>query len=386
MNLPGSASDSAVPTRRLQLPADDGPMAGELVQWWYWTGHLDTVPTLDAPSRRFGFELVFFYFTWPRTGLRALMGHSAISDIAAGTFTYDEHLKPLHLMLPNRGHFDLSLDKEGPLSRTAEVVARTRARTALPTLPPHIEQLLKRLKPEGWRETGLCTVYGQDNAMAARGGGGEDHLRAAIDGYELKLRCSTAEAPVQYYGGWAHPYQAGGYTYYYSRPRMQAEGSLRLPDGSVHEVKGRAWFDRQAGDLDRVINAGYQWFALSLDGCDDVMLAKLKSDNGDPHPDNYAAVHSNGKLFTLEPGQFTVTELGSWTSPTTGRTYPNHWSLRVPSHGIDVTVRPTLQEQELVPPTWWFAFLEKAYWEGACDVSGIDGAPLGRAYVEVSNW
>jgi len=378
-----STADS-IPTRRLQLPADDGPMPDERVQWWYWTGHLDTVARGSAPSRRFGFQLVFFDFTWPGTGVRGLLGHSAITDIAAGTFTYDEHLLPVHLLTPNRGRFDLSLDKEGPLFRLADVVERTMARTALPAMEARLEALLRRMKPEGWRENGLRSVWGTDAAMAARGGNGQDHLRAAMGGYELKLTCATSEPPVQYYGGWAHGYEAGGYTYYYSRPRMAAQGSLRLPDGSLHEVRGRAWFDRQAGELDPVIKAGYQWFALSLDDGADVMLAKLKG--ADPHPDNYAAVRKDGKLFTIEPGQFTVTELGSWTSPTSGRAYPNQWSLQIPAHGVDVTVRPCVQDQELVPPTWWFSFIENAYWEGTCDVFDAHGARIGRAYAEVSNW
>lgn len=388
MNLLSHTAATGTPTRRLQLPADDGPMPDEPVQWWYWTGHLDTVPQAGELSRRFGFEMVFFDFTWPNTGVRGLMGHAAITDVSAGRFIYDEHLRPIHLQTVNRGHFDLSLDKEGPLFRTMEVASRTAARTAWPESAKQFSRLLRRIRPDGWRSGNGQASWCPDNAMAARGGDGQDHLRAFMDGYELKLSCSTADPPLQYYGGWAHGYQAGGYTYYYSRPRMAASGSLRLPDGTVHQLTGRAWFDRQAGELDAVIKAGYQWFALSFDNGDDVMVAKLKVKPGDqgPHVDNYAAVRTGGKLFTLGPKEFSVAELASWRSPATGRDYPCRWEVALPAHGIHVTVAPCLQNQELVPPTWWYSLLETAYWEGTCDVFAADGSALGRAYVEVSNW
>lgn len=374
-----------VPTRRLQLPADDGPMAGQPVQWWYWTGHLDSVATPDQPSRRFGFEMVFFDFAWPGLPTRGLLGHCAITDAHAEAFIYDEHLQPLFVPVPSGGRFDLALDKSGLGYRAMEVMQRTAARTALPQLKTGLSDLLKKWRPDGWRAAGLRVMEGDDNTMAARGGSGEDHLRSVIDGYELKLTCACAEPPVQYYGGWAHGYDAGGYTWYYSRPRMAASGTLRLPDGAVLEVQGRAWFDRQIGDLDKVIKAGYLWLALGLDNGDDVMLAKLKAPTY-PHPDNYAAIHSDGKLYTLSPHEFDVEVLSSWTSPSTGRVYPNKWRVRVPARGIDWTVVPVLQAQELVPPTWLFTLLETAYWEGDCDVLDSAGQPIGRAYVEVSNW
>ncbi|MBI5608265.1 MAG: hypothetical protein HY902_05240, partial [Deltaproteobacteria bacterium] len=310
----------------------------------------------------------------------------AISDIRGGVFTYDEHLRPWHVLPVSRGRFDLRLDKTGALVRGVEVVSRTWQRTDLPSLSRPLQKLLHLNKRMRWQQPGLTTVYGQDNAMAARGGGGTDHLRLAVNGYELKLTATTTDAPLQYYGGFAHPYADGGYTYYYSRPRMQAVGSVLTPQGETLPVTGRVWFDRQAGDLNPVIDNGYQWFALGFDNGIDAMVAKLSHSGGTPHPDNYAAVHDAGQLYTLGPNDFSVTPQGKWTSPNSGSSYPSAWQVRIPSQNIDVLVRPCLPDQELVPPTWWFAAIERPYWEGACDILDASGQQrLGQAYAEVAN-
>ena len=71
----------------------------------------------------------------------------------------------------------------------------------------------------------------------------------------------AAVPPALHYGGLRHDYACGGYTYYYSRPRMAATGTLTL-DGTALEVSGTMWFDRQFGDLNAVVHRGWQWFAI----------------------------------------------------------------------------------------------------------------------------
>jgi hypothetical protein len=43
------------PTGLVSLPADDGQHDDAGIEWWYWTGHLET-----ADGGWFGFEEVFF--------------------------------------------------------------------------------------------------------------------------------------------------------------------------------------------------------------------------------------------------------------------------------------------------------------------------------------
>ena len=42
--------------------------------------------------------------------------------------------------------------------------------------------------------------------------------------------------------------------------------------------------------------------------------------------------------------------LGSWRSPHTGIRYPSSWRVRVPRLGLDVVVRPTIEDQEVTDP------------------------------------
>ena len=56
---------------RLTLPAADGSLPENPVQWWYWTVHLVT-----PDGRRFGSELCFFAFT-----VESLLGQKLRDDL-----------------------------------------------------------------------------------------------------------------------------------------------------------------------------------------------------------------------------------------------------------------------------------------------------------------
>ena len=74
----------------------------------------------------------------------------------------------------------------------------------------------------------------------ANGGGGHDHVTLTLPAWSLDLAMTSDDAtvpPALHYGGLAHDYACGGYTYYYSRPRMAATGTLTL-DGTALEVSG----------------------------------------------------------------------------------------------------------------------------------------------------
>src|ERR671919_798165 len=71
-----------------------------------------------------------------------------------------------------------------------------------------------------------------------------------------------------------------GRTYYYSRPRMDATGTLTL-DSSALAVQGTVWFDHQWGDFIAVGGgSGWDWFAVNLDDGTDVMLYVLRGPDG----------------------------------------------------------------------------------------------------------
>jgi predicted secreted hydrolase len=368
-----------VPTQRIVLPGDDAVLAGHPVQWWYWTGHLESLPSPGIPAQEFGFEVIFFVI---RKGLFwGTLGHAALSDVQTRAFMSTQQLVAWRLPEVTRGRFSLFVDWHSPLSSLLGTLRNTSAHIDFP-------DLVSRRAPEnGAGPMAPALTWEGGNGISAIGGGGQDHLSVHLDGYEMELCCTSPLPATQYYGGWAHPYACGGYTYYFSRPRMAVSGSLKAPGmAAPMEVKGDAWFDRQFGRLDPMLANGYQWIALILDDGRELMLASLC---GKVHEtDGYAALHEPGRpMLPLGPREFEVDVLERWTSPVTGCVYPVRWRVRVPSASVDLLVVPVFVEQELVPPrTWWARLLENPYWEGKCDVLDPSGRRVGRGYAESNNF
>jgi predicted secreted hydrolase len=87
-------------------------------------------------------------------------------------------------------------------------------------------------------------------------------------------------------------------------------------------------------------------------------------------------VDSNGQSQPLSNDQVQIDVFDYWTN-LRGQRYPARWRVRVPSVGMDVTVRPILADQELTT--------SPRYWEGAVDVTAADAnhGKDGRGYVEL---
>lgn len=313
---------------RVTLPEHDGfvPQCG--VQWWYWTAHFQT----DA-GRRYGCEVVFFAFKkWG--GFVATLCHQALTDIDGKRFSYDQHTRPFQLPRRTPGRFDLTSDESG--------------------------------------------------AVVARGGDGRDHLRSRLGGTQLDLQLTATRAPTVHYEGNAHPYLAGGYTLYYARERMELVGTLTpTPSARPQAVRGTAWFDRQYGELLPAIAVGWQWFAMNLLDGVDLMVFLFP---GRHHASESFASMSDaqGRQRVLTPDDFVCHPTGEWASPHTGIRYPSGWQVHVPSEHLHLQVTPQLLDQELHGYHEYWPGPE--YWEGACEITHLDGRPAGSGYVELDGY
>ena len=301
----------AMPTDgQVFLPEDDAAHT-EPVEWWYWTGHL----TADD-GRKFGFEEVFFSLTVQ--GISVGMNHVALTDNSAQRF---DHLVTLEVGLPMvvDGGFQHSI-----------------------------------------------------GANTAIGGDGHDTLHAEPPGSVLDLTVDSLENPVLHNDVGYTDYDFGGYTYYYSRERMAASGTLAI-GGETLNVSGIAWFDHQWGDLQQAVNVGWDWFALQLDDGRELMLFVSRPEGG---VDVVGATLTEADCSSREiPGsEIVVTPLREWTSPETGCTYPVGWD--VVAGDLHVVVTPVMDAQEIPDgnPT---------YWEGESTVSGD---ATGSAYVELTGY
>ncbi len=358
---PALESPTAVPEvvadpQPIVLPRDDGPHA-RLTEWWYYTGHLAA-----ADGRTFGFE--FVVFRAERGGFPvSWASHLAITDETGRRFAYAQR------------------SEVGP-----QVDRSPRAADGTPT---GFALAITGIDPGN---AGTFAIP----AWTMAGSGGADTLVASLSpaeaaatplagGLGLDLRLQAGRPATLHDGdGWVDFGAAGG-SYYYSRTRMPATGSL-LVDGTRVAVTGTAWFDHQWGDFISVGGGGWDWFALNLDDGTDITLSLVRAADGSHSLVYGTAVDPNGTVRHLAAAAIDVAATGHWTSARSGAAYPAGWHVRIDdgSRPLDLIVTPTLPDQELDTRTTTGV----VYWEGSQVVSGTAGgrAVAGRGYVELTGY
>ncbi len=309
---------------RVDIPEHDSFLRDQEVQWWYWTGHLNT-----PDGRRFGYELVFFGFaSW--IIFKDVLAQAAITDSEGKKFYF-------------RGHMDFM------------------------TLPRKIpDRFNLKMKDNG------------HTVMHAIGGDGQDTLEFNIDGIKVKLNLDASKKPVIHYNSMAHQYIYGGYTYYYSREQMFTRGSITI-DGQEFPVSGVSWFDRQYGDLFQSIFKGWQWFAMNFDDGRTVMLYDFTRKY--EAQESFGSVTISEQTHHLGPFDFTVRILKTWQSPHTDTLYPVEWQIEIDNKVY--IVQPVIEDQELrAEDEVWIG---PEYWEGDCVILE-NGTAAGSAYVELNGF
>ncbi len=342
---PTTAAPTPLPARPsdpipVELPRDDAPH-DRLTEWWYYTGHL----TDDAGSR-YGFEFVVFRVE--RGGFPvAWASHLAVTDEGRDAFHFAQRVE-----------FGEQVDLDA-LGRPGFSF-----RIAAPSA--------------NWEMSGndghdrlLATTTALEAAAAGSPGG---------LGIDLKL--DATKPPALHDGdGWVD-FGAGGSSYYYSRTAMDASGSVTLGDRRF-DVTGSAWFDHQWGDFIAVGGGGWDWFAINLDDGTDLMLS-LNRDIDGSYPIVYGTlVDAAGGSRNLPREAFAVEVTDRWLSPTTGADYPAGWRITIPGEDLEITLRPTVANQELDTRA-----TTTIYWEGSQVVEARRGdKPLGgEAYVELTGY
>lgn len=309
-SAPSGAPASPGPGVKVKLPADDGAHRN-LMEWWYYNGHLET-----ADGRVFSFHYVYF------------LVNSVVPYTAA----------------------QLSL-----------VDHQTRRRFAHAKSSPG--------NPSAGTRQGFAFDLG---GWVMAGANGKDALKAGTADFGLDLRAAN-EGPTVFHGGTGLlDFKEAGTSFYYSRPRMRLEGTLRL-DAPI-AVKGTAWFDHQWGDF-QPLKLGWDWFSLQLGDGADVMIYQLK----DPEQRTVllSGTFSKAGLDTLlGPGDFTLRPLRTWKSPATGTVYTLAWRLAIPSKGLDVELQPVLDACEFDGRDSTLM----TYWEGPVRISG---SHAGRGFQEI---
>jgi predicted secreted hydrolase len=341
------------------LPRDDGPHE-RLMEWWYYTGHLvGGKDERQSVAHRFGFE--FVAFRGERGSFPTIWAsHLAITDETGQRFQYAQRAE---------------------VGDRADRSPRTEAGT-----PTGLDLVLSGLDPTdpvtferpSWRIKGANGSDRLDATLAP-----DEAAAAGLSAMSLRLSMTSRKPPALHdEDGWIDFGAAGG-SYYYSRTSMDASGTLTLGDVR-YQVAGDAWFDHQWGDFITVGGGGWDWFAVNLDDGTDLSLSLVRDTDGS-YPLVYGTiVESGGTARHLERDAFSVTTTRTWTSPTTGATYPAGWSIAVPGDDLTVDLTPTVADQELDTRQ----STGVVYWEGSQVVHARRGdAPLGgEAYVELTGY
>ncbi len=312
----------------VRLPADESPHCFGGVEWWYYSGRL----TADA-GQEFGVEVVIF------------------------------HVPPIPLLLGGErwvAHFAV-IDAQGPRFKYDQV--------EVPGPQP------SAAVPDGGFDLHTPLVHMQ-------GGNGLDLVQAIFaDGsYGVSLELLDQRGPVLHDGDGYVPFGANGRAFYYSRPRMDARGTLNVGD-ELLDVAGQLWFDRQWG---RDLNNPHQhwhWFSLRMDDGSDIMLYQFPRRGGEVAFGTF--VPPSGPACSLSAEEFHVAPTATWSSPATGIEYAVGWAIELPGNNTILTVSAVIDGAELDTR----ATSREVYWEGLCTVRGSIGAEVidGYAYVEQVN-
>lgn len=322
----------------LELPRDLYAHKSAQTEWWYYTGHLETVS-----GKNFGFELVFFKrrTDLDKFGIVPLrlfgnpiyFAHFALTDVDQKKFRY------VHKKSSNNV-FD---------------------------------------EPAAASEKHYHVRLGDWSAREAEG---SHILRATMNDIVFEANAQPLKPAIRNGKGGVSFKDEGEASRYFSLTRMALEGDLTV-DGETEHFTGSAWMDREFGTWQPTENQkGWDWFSIQLDNNCELMCYQLRdSQHRISKFSSGTFVDENGNATALSNEDFTIEPTGFWKSPQTKATYPNGWKIRVERLGLDLIVTPVMDNQEL--DTRGTTMI--VYWEGANAVSGTAGsAPVnGRAYVEM---
>ena len=313
------------------FPNDEGPHENRL-EWWYYSGHLE-----DEKGDEYGFHFVIFQSLDSKNGMNTQApGYAAqfgLTDISGNRHIQDARFS------------------------TGE--------------QPQNGVGLAELRVSEWNLSANPDL----------------HTFNAVSGTtSLSLSMTPTKRPVLHNEiGWlAGP--TTGWTYYYTRPRMAAEGTLVIGDQTLL-VSGDVWMDHQWGEFFVLGHpAGWQWFGIQLDDGSELMVTETRDVYGDTDALYGTHIDQHGFVSDIRPGSggLKLETNGSWVSPHTGAEYPTKWVINAPGEDLRLEITSDVSDQEITSTRPESAI----YWEGKVTVKGDRaGNPVsGRGYVELTGY
>jgi predicted secreted hydrolase len=323
----------------IELPRDHGAHPEVQTEWWYLTANLK-----DDAGRRYGVQVTFF-----RSGLdpsppqpgdsplrarQAIAAHVAVAEVEPGRFRHAERVR--------------RADGEFAGFSTEDL----RVWLGDWTLERRPDDTLVASVSDRQAGLGVDLRYRPIKPL----------VRQGDEGYSQK-------GP-----------DPGNASAYLSWTRLEVAGTLVL-DGRELAVEGAGWFDHEWGtsQLGEGV-AGWDWFSLRLDDGSELMVYRLRREDGTADPYSSGTfVRADGSTRRLAVDDVELEPTGTWTSPASGGVYPSGWRIRVPAESLDLTVAPLLPSAELDGRS----STGVVYWEGPVEVSGSRD---GEGYAELTGY
>jgi predicted secreted hydrolase len=327
------------------LPADHVSHPDYKIEWWYYTGNLDT-----REGRRFGYQVTFFRVGVNRTppnasrwAVRDLhMAHFAVSDLASRRFHVFDRLQR-----EGAGWAGAATDRYAVWNGTWSVREN-------PDGSHHLQarDRTERNEREPAQEISLDLTLTNTSRWMTHG----------RDGFSRKGA------------------DVGNASSYYSLPRLVTRGAVTV-DNHRYEVTGSSWLDHEFGSsLLEADQVGWDWFGLQFEDGRELMLYQMRRRDGSRDPfSSGTLINRDGTIVRLTRDDYQLEPLESWRSEVSGTSYPIRWRVTIPKLRLAFEVRAAMPNQELHTPR----STNVTYWEGAVDVTG---GVRGRGYGELTGY
>ncbi|OGP73959.1 MAG: hypothetical protein A2V86_07880 [Deltaproteobacteria bacterium RBG_16_49_23] len=343
----GEEFQRALPGKVFSFPQDHFSHPEFKTEWWYYTGHLQT-----EDRKSYGYQLTFFRVAFRRSAKGGqskwaiqdlYFAHLAITDESKKRFEYREKM--------SRGSFG---EAGASIFGSKE--------------PFHI-----------WIDDWSMELKGIQSLNHLLKAGGKD--------FGIELMLAPEKNPVIHgNNGISQKAEGEGYaSHYYSISRLKTEGKIFLK-GKEFPVQGMSWMDHEFGSSQlREYQVGWDWFSIQLDQGMELMFYQIRHRDGkiDPYSSG-TIIFADGKSEHLPFKEFRIEILDRWKSRKSQAVYPSGWKIHIPRYGIELTLSPTVRDQELITE----ASTRVTYWEGSVKVEGkFQGNPIkGRGYAELTGY
>ena len=339
----------AVAAHTLQFPRDLGSHPDFSIEWWYLTGHLQSL----ASAREFGFQLTFFRSRVAATqGMRSnfaakqlLFAHAAVTDVVGHRLLHDQRIARAGFEVAQANQNDTAINlRDWSLMHNA-----TQYRAVAQSNSFRFELFIKETQPlllqgdQGWSRKG------------------PDEQQAS---------------------------------FYYSLPQLNVSGTLAI-EGHPMPVQGRAWLDHEWSQaLLHPQAVGWDWIGMNLFDGSALTAFQLRDQVGNALWDggSFRSPALGAAPQVFDHSDVLFEPVRTWTSPLTHARYPVEWIVHIKPSNTSVgkasalpgfyRVKAVIDQQEQDSRR----SVGAVYWEGLSELFDPQGKLLGRGYLEMTGY